>query len=80
MTMRRLLLSAVCLLLLISACGPNTEPAARAVTQRLQCFVEGALVFDQRFDRAEVGADGRITVWLRDQSAVVDGGDCRITH
>jgi len=68
------------MVLTLTACGeppvtPTPAPQA-AIGVQVQCFVEGEVVFDQRFDRAETLPDGKLRVWLNNQSADLEA-DCR---
>lgn len=63
---------------LIAALSLNDLLSAHVENARVQCIVEGEVVFDQIFDRAQLQPSGFITVWRGDEAVVVDGADCHI--
>jgi hypothetical protein len=64
-------------IILISPVGPLSTTVENA---RMQCVVDGEVIFDQRFDVATINPFGTITVRIGGTSAVIDGPDCHVVQ
>jgi hypothetical protein len=82
--MRKLLVGLCLAILVLSACAgqpaitltPFPAPTPTAAF-RVQCYYEGELVFDYRFERAETLEDGTVRVWIGADYVEMEG-DCKI--
>jgi hypothetical protein len=76
MKLSNLLLRWVMLSGLLVGLGACAQPPI-ASAARVQCRIEGEVVFDQHFDRAELLSNGHVKVWLGEENVeLVD--DCQI--
>jgi hypothetical protein len=80
--MQKLLVGLGLMVTTLTACGLG-QPVSTSIAlptplgERVQCYYDGEVIFDQYFDRAETQVDGTVRVWIGVEYVDMDG-DCRV--
>lgn len=61
---------------LLAGLGACAQPPISSAA-RVQCRMEGEVIFDQHFDRAELLSNGHVKVWIGEENAELVE-DCQI--